>query len=425
MDRILNNMLVRFDYSEEGGLFHVIRKHRRCACDEILCDHGWAAKFIIQAINRDGCIVGADIDFSALFVSKEAAGENFGEPETQPQKQPSKLASVEESKGWLPGETRSNNHHSYRRWREDTDKLSEDMSTVLGEHLEQRTQLLETAFQELMRVSAENKRLSEMVATQEESTQSEEDDAVSTIMPNDSSTVVERYLNPKKFMPQGSTYVMKDSRTVLEPISQITQPQVERQVVAGFVKTETMSQKEKDSVDRVYMINGLAAPYKSGRLNFLIHFHTALTECKFDPLKSPVDALEELGFQKPTNPTSELMRQVVQRTFDFDSRVVIANPFRMPFIEVGMHLTDSAILKSFDLLSMEYRTLWFGEMKCLKVPIFHSEYNEFSTDAYQAKRRKSSSRSSRTSSSRHDSFHDQTSKQTTESKKKRSTILGF
>jgi hypothetical protein len=424
MDRIMNNTLIRFDYSEEGGLFHVTRKLRRCNCTEILCEHGWAARFIIQAINREGCKVGAtpNIDFSALFVSAEEANK---QPELT-----AKSAKVEEEvaepKDWFPGETRSASHHSYRRWREDTDRLSEDMSSVLGEHLEQRTQLLENAFQELMRVTSENKKLSEKLSAHKESEETlEEDDAVSTILPNDSSTVVERYLNPKKFMTQGSTYVMKDNRTVLEPISKLSNTVEEKVVVGGFVKTDVMSQREKESVDRVYMINGLAAPFKHGRLNFLTHFHTALTECRFDPLKNPVEALEDLGSQKPINPTAELMRQVVQRTFDFDSRVVIANPFSLPFLEVGMHLTDSAILKSFDFLSIEYKATWFSQMKCLKVPNFHAEYNGFSTEAYQVKHRRSSNRSTRTSSSRHDSFHEPTTKQHVESKKKRSTILGI
>lgn len=216
------------------------------------------------------------------------------------------------------------------------------------------------------------------------------DEVASTIMPGHSSSVVERYMSNQKFMPT-SAYVLQRKSTVLEPVSEesnFIEPR--KDVVAGFVKTNSMMRVEKASNDRVYLINGLAAPFKDSRLNFLIHFHTALHECSFNPQTDPIDALEELGNSRPKNPTGELICQVVRRTFDFDEQTIIANPFNLPFIEVGMNITDSVVLKTLDLLRIEYKSLWFAQMKCLRVPGFHSEYRQLSTEVFKSGSRRGS-----------------------------------
>jgi len=58
----------RFRYEDKGGRLHIIYTGR-CDCTEILCDHGWSPRFILQIIVREGQTVGADINLSELFIS--------------------------------------------------------------------------------------------------------------------------------------------------------------------------------------------------------------------------------------------------------------------------------------------------------------------------------------------------------------------
>lgn len=425
IDRIMDNNSVRFSYSEEGGLFHVKRESYKCGCTEIMCDHGWSMRFILQAINREGCQVGAlpDIDFSALFVSKDSLDES--DNETIAKGSPKLPVIEEERPKWTPGNHKFSTVHDHRKWQEDQNKLGEEMSSVLSEHLEQRTQMLEKAFREIVVLNEEKKRLEDKMS--EVKFSHKEDELASTIVPDDSSSTVERYTGSRRFMAEGSTYTVRGRQTALEPIVARSERE-NKEVVGGYLVTEEMRIKEQESFDRVYMINGLAAPFQSGRLNFLIHFHTALSECKIDPKVNPIEALEEIGTRKPINPTAELMRQAIQRTFDFSTMSVIANPFKMPFIEVGMHITESSIVKTLDLLFGEYRSSWFEAMKCLKVPDFHTEYGNISTEIYTMRRRSSSSSSRRTrgvTTNRRDSVTESGTAAPPSGKKKKQSLLGF
>lgn len=377
---------VRYTYSEESGLFHIDEAKLCCNCTEILCDHGWASRFILQVITRPGLRVGADVDLSALFMQ-------IGDEEAKRDSMP-RVEEVKEEQKRAELKT----------------ELDVDMCRMLEETLERRTSLLQQTFEQLLR-SRENAESSES-----------DDGACSTVKPQDSSSVLSRY--KKSYMPEGTVYNFRRTRTTLEPLQEVSPLNVEKDVVQGFKKTLLMAAEEKDSVDRVYMINGLAAPMKNSRLNFLMHFHTALQECKFNPDQDPVDALESLSLCKPKNPTEELVKQVTQRTFDFEQMVVVANPFRLPFIEVGMSITDSIILKAFDLLRSEYRTLWFQEFKCLIVPPFHNEFLAFSTSVRGESRRRRSSTRSRPAVEEWTRAPSKAA--TTRSKQKRSSsILGF
>jgi len=348
----------RFNYEDAGGIMHITWNREKCTCSEILCDHGWASRFILQIITRPGQKVGAgtEIDFSKFFIMEEDVKE-------------AKKKKEEERKA--ASEARKDKNGEMKR------SMEKDMVNMLEGQLNARTEALELALLTLMSDREQKK------GTDCESvTEDERSDLESTIHPIDSSSVVERY--GRKFMPSGSVYKVGKASTVLEPVQEIQDLQPTVNVVQGFMRTQGMREAERQSNSQVHAINGLAAPFKDVRLNFLCHFHTALQECNIDPQSNPTDALDSIGTLKPQNPTDELIKQVVIRTFDFDETVVIANPFRLPFIEVGMLITDSMLIKCLTLLESEYKTKWFEQMKCLKIPKFHDEFGSLSTRVRQS-----------------------------------------
>lgn len=350
---------VRYTYEEYGGILHLVRTSGFCPCTDVLCNHGWSARFIIQLIARAGVKVGAaDVDFSALFIQP-----GHSESEPDPVGKPTSLRPAPLVDRHVEAEKRHKIEHN----------LDMEMTSMLSAQLERRTEMLERMFKEIVQ---------EKGIQEPQNGEHVEGSVVSTLGPRDSSSTMSRYLAGKRFMPEPS-YNLRGGKTVLEVVSEEPGQQTEKQVIRGFLKTDGMRSREIESNERVYTINGLAAPFKNSRLNFLIHMTTALAECSFNPRTDPIDALEEIGTKKPRNPTGELMRQVIQRTFCFKEMAVIANPFRIPFIEVGMLLSDSSVLKMLDLLNSEYKMLWFEELKCLRVPPFHKDYLSSSTNSEQ------------------------------------------
>jgi hypothetical protein len=429
---------VRFSYRETGGLFHVDQFH---LCDDktdIMCQHNfWAARFILSVITRSGTRVGADIDLSALFIDRSkgpvstlshiSEGTEY-ETVLEPKRRPTHAANSQMHHEEHPSVEplgRPTSKAPLNRLHDIDPSLDQALAGVLDSHLEERTAMLDKALQELTEETAKAKALNETLRRSSElgiKGSAEAVEVASTMMPNDSSSVIERY--QRHFIDRAS-YNMRANRTELEPLSKRDQSPEYKDVVCGFMRTASMVVKEEEQKDRVYMINGLAAPFKDSRLNFLCHFHTALQECSFDPKMDPIDALQEIGESRPLNPTGELMRQVIQRTFDFSDMVVVANPFRIPFIEVGMNLTDTVVMKSLDLTLAEYKTAWFQEVKCLKMPPFHDEYTAYTTavrDPHRQgsyRRRRSSSRSVRSPSAKAEAETVPTST------RRHTSILGF
>jgi len=414
-EEMMANTSIRYTVDESGGLFHVERVPGECDCKDILCDHGWAARFVLTAISSAGRRVGAhhsNIDFSALFVEKESTD---GKPIMPGDEDQESFFTVNELKI----------REKDRQAREiERKNLDVEMSSVLGSHLERRTQMIEEALKNLL---AERDLTQKLNQSKQKTLDSEDEDCVETIRPCDSSSVIERYTDGRRFMQHSSAYTYRDNKTHLEPVveNQVVLP--ERVVVQGFVKTKLMEEKEKESHDRVYTINGLAAPFRNSRLNFLTHVNTALVECSFDPMSDPIDALEEIGTVKPKNPTGELVRQVVQRTFDFDQLSVIANPFKLPFIEVGMPITDSVVLKSLELLQLEHKSLWFSEMKCLRVPKFFDDFTGVSTEVSRSGVKDGTRRHRRPSRTGREEHVEQSRQGTSEKRFQRrsATVLGI
>jgi len=296
--------------------------------------------------------------------------------------------------------------------------------------LSSRTEALEIALsslleekQRLARQRLEGRRDSHQMNTESES------DVESTVLPFDSGSNIGRY--SKQFVKPGPIYNVRRAMTSLEPVEEVPSLRRNFDVVQGFLKTEDMQKREKKAMDKVYTINGLASPFKNSRLNFLIHFHTALSTCGVNPKTEPGEAFEMIATMRPQNPTEELIKQCMIRTFDFEEANVIANPFDLPFIEVGMLISESMLVKCLTLLQSEYRTLWFNSMKCLTVPTFHDEFSTFSThmmaksSGREHSRRRTTRRGSDQASTTSESEGKQGSGQYFMRQRKPRTILGL
>jgi len=432
----------RFQYHDDCGRLHILGTSKdKCGCSEILCDHGWASRFVLQIITREGQVVGADIDFSELF------GGGMEKPE------PSVLnAESMEKRNKQTLETlnrRDSVHTAHRSPVNDPhqeairEQLSNDMIRLLEEQLNARTESLQLTVEALINEKNKTQQGKSSMLSSDcfETDTDDETRTVKTLEPTDSSSVLSRYHNNKRYMSPGTAlsvngasqkqvYRMNRGTSVLEPVQEVTDLSRTFDVVTGYVKTEPMMVKERESLGKVYAINGLAAPFKDKDLNFLIHFHTALDTCGLNPTERPIEAFEYLGALKPRNPTEELMKQVICRTFDFEEMCVIANPFQLPFINVGMQITEKILCKCMSLMKSKYRNSWFDQMKCLKVPKFHNEFDDYSSDivyrdTYQQSRTNQQRRRSRREGQGSESESTTSSGKAGSQKKKSNSILGL
>jgi hypothetical protein len=353
--RELKESPVCFEWTEKGGYYHVGKvQYEPCRCNEVVCSHGFSSRFLMCVMVQPGLKIGGTIDLGALFADVE--NDNEPAPETL-QPLPSRGNAIPI---W---------HDQSYYEQQDTDDKSNTIERL-------------------------NKQIQEMMA-KESQKESE------TVLPDDSSSQVSRY--EKKFMKDGTVFsrrgrtqdemlyqrpresvddrqtvynVSKKSGTVIGFQQEVSRPIVVKDVVRGFVKTEGMAQKEAESNKKIAPINGLANPFKSHRLNLLCHFHTAVDSVLTGTGEMTYyDALSDLAQLKAVTPSQELSHQIVVRTFDMKSSVVMANPFKLPFVEIGMIMSDDCLNKCFKMLNMEYQILWFEEMKSLKVPSFHRVYD--------------------------------------------------
>lgn len=333
---------VRFEYSEDNHLFHITKTsgyHCGCSPGEILCEHGWNARFLIVTVIGTNSRLGGTIDFNQLL----EGGYKFPEMEEMPdlskfETQPQKEAALNASRI------------------KDKSMIESDIMSF-----------------------------------------------VETLKPDDSSSCIDRY--GRRFVKPGSiiqrhdsvssekfnetdSFVIDDSETVLTitggnefreiPMS-VAPLDLERKVIRGFLRTEEINARERRAVKGVCTINGLNNPFKSNRLNFLCHFMTTFGSTRNKTPSVLYDRLVRSVGSKSKTPTDLLTHMVVSSTFDFRQNVIIANPFKLPYISIGMHLSDSCLVKCFNMLWLEYKVLWFEQMNDLLIPNFHSDYDEMDT----------------------------------------------
>lgn len=360
-----------FSFEESGGKLHISSVNLSCSCNSVLCDHGWSSKFMLCILTRENQIVGSELDIEAFFSS--------GVAPTQPlsfQEQP-RMAFQN-----LPPESNYQRiasqvpHMSYK------EEMSRDVGGVLTEELNKRPAAFKERPADLARVlkgdtieertTALEKLLSGMLQSQDETVVADcEESEVGTIRPFDSSSNLSRY--PRRYMTTGSVYSPGRAGTTLEPLAPRLQG-ISEDIVQGFVKTESMQRAEEESLAKVRPINGLAAPFKSSRLNLLVNLHSMIGTNGNISGEDLENVLKWASKKTTTSPSEVLVQQILARTFDFERSVVIANPFTLPYLEVGMCVTGDTLRTMFILLLGEYKLLWFQEVKGLIVPSFHDEF---------------------------------------------------
>lgn len=371
----------RFSYEERGGVIHINGPDRTfCSCEEILCDHGWASRFILCMLATE-VKVGASLDFDAIFgEGQDKASDTVlpAKPERGPQ-------------GWLDGvEDPSCGEESAD---EEVGAPSTSVDDFIGR--------LRRSAGDYGRQPPEPEPLDFGKANKKPAgadghqgpqlgrwASPPASRVVPTILPSDSSTQIGRYAQRtnRRYMDQGSVLTVGRRGHKIEELVEARPVTVEHQVVRGFLKTKKMAREESDVNDTVYTINGLANPFRNNRLNFLCHFHTACELFSSIQGETPFGIIQKIYEMSAKTPTEELMKQVVCKTFDMERMLVVANPFKLPHIEIGMHLSDRSVAVCFDLLRGEYKTLWFGEVKSLSVPRFHDEYSDLRPDAWTGRR---------------------------------------
>jgi len=201
-----------------------------------------------------------------------------------------------------------------------------------------------------------------------------------SVTPNDSSSVLERYATPGRLMPRGTVFTAVPVQTSAGRQQGSTMLSVHNSLVSGYYTNEDLRSQEQRSVKRLRPINGLPSPFVNSRLNFLCNFHTGLDRAKDRSQNGLLAGLFEAMRSTPLIPADDLLNQVLNCTIDREDCVFTSNAFKLPYIEIGMHVSEESLMKMFDLLYGEYKNLWFQEYKGLTVPGFHSEYASRSHD---------------------------------------------
>jgi hypothetical protein len=384
MKYLMRDNTSRFGFEEIGGVYHIGHYIVNDPCDSIMCDHGWAPRFIMAALTRDGARIGATIDIDQLFIDVLSGNDEAADIEDY-----RSCITVQQSRiKELEQKLDNTNNALEREFTRKNDDGSEEkvINSRLNLHktptIEQYLTTNETDIEKIINDKIIS--IFEGMRPQPLSSRSELGLAkgkAESLLPDDSSSQLERY--NRSYMPEGTVYDITGKGTQLAiahkiELPKITEEQEEVNVVQGFIKTETHRRLEKESLSKLAPINGLANPFKSSRLNLLCHFHTALQTIDTGlGVETNYDRVKWLNDYEAKNPSQELAYQMIVRTFCFRTGSIIANPFKFPYIEVGMLISDDCLYKSFDLMRSEYKTLWFDEMKSLAVPSFHDDYRGF------------------------------------------------
>lgn len=199
-----------------------------------------------------------------------------------------------------------------------------------------------------------------------------------SLLPDDSSSTLERYESNRRFMKQGTVFSpasLEESRVIRkEDLS------VENYLVNGYYQDKELREAEEEAVLRLRPINGLPTPFTNKRLNFLANISTAIGRSQRKYSGTVMHSTLRSMNSRARNPHDNLLLQVLHVTLDLDTMRVVSNLFRLPYLEIGMQVSEDSMVKCFDLLEDEYKTLWFSQLKDISVPVFHSRYEGCSTD---------------------------------------------
>jgi len=397
-----------------------------CDCRKHVCEHGWDFISIMCILHNPTIRMGAStVDFNFLM------GDDDGEDAVEstihpgwPHQNREPLTSLDSQ---VPEalRTRSAPSHGIQPIASVTcpsiEKIRSDLKS-LG-LLPERFELREKSS---AHESAEDRMRQSNLSTRFESPARSGE--TESLAPSESSSNVGRY--KKTFLRHGEQFV-PETRSGWDPLEDLVEEPTDLGLVAqgrspfqilgseGVMSASYATKKdlelEKKIRDSMKPVLGLAKPFSCKRLNFLSNLYTGMSKLYFSDDRSFLDALWECMASEPRNPVEELLRVVLLSTFNKSSQLVIANVFKLPYLEVGMEISEDTVAKCFDLLGSEYKICWFDAMKGIKVPEFHSNFRRYST----ASRSSGSSTRSTASSSR------RSSKTSTKSKSSSGSLLGM
>jgi len=372
----------RFSFTENGGIMHVEsctyrydNPVHRNQNEALVTDEGVSSRYMVIMLGASNKLVGGEVyDLNEIFG-------NLNEDDAT-----DLTMSPTEFQRLRPTESLINEIEDYQRKIvmepveevEENDSLKNDSmmsQTILDQHdmihrLKQQLDLKDKKYQ--------NARSALKKFVQEN--QSDRNSMMSiqdTITANDSaSNVGIMHKRPKSKTVISTTF---NGRRTVDNLVEVDDLNVQKQVIIGFRKTDSMQKVEKERNSKVTPINGLANPFRNDRLNLLVHFHTAVqTNLPIDNDQGYATSLKRILKYKSRSPSEELSRQIIETTFDFESLAIVANPFLLPFIEVGMSISDNCLISCFTLLRSEFEMLWFNSMKSLLIPDFHKKFRNYS-----------------------------------------------
>lgn len=397
----------RFGFEDHGGVYHVSTfVTRPCLHDELECNHGWDISYVTSMLSSQTTRIGADVIMldelfsdAGLTPDDTCTASSFEsiEPEDNPtmihelrhqitKKHPIELENEIDQKN----EVIQDQLDEIRRLSSRMNAPGKDIADMPEGNYKRDMEILSRQVQSitsklgqiLSSDSANSSVVTPKVRMREPSHK------LPSLSPSDSSSHIDRY--NRKFLSPGTVYsVLRNGKVVEEEQVEIQRPTIIKPVVRGFMKTEQMLEIETKINDTVRPINGLAAPFKNHRLNLLVHFHTALETVRSEDMQiDDFQVLQTLYSYRARTPSEELAQQMVTKTFNVETRVVVANPFRLPYIEIGMQISDNSLAKCFYLLNSEYQSLWFDEMKNLIPPSFSSEFRGFTETQLSVERKR-------------------------------------
>lgn len=361
----------RFAWEEIGGVQHIgsyIDGYELST--DVFNELGWSAKYVICMLVSPGARIGSESGYGGLFEKiMNAANEDDELPEEEDDLTPRITSPRKQSfndSGFSSGEEHlrydlNDKYSEMEKLNEQIKMLQRRISKGRSQTVEEMDERTIQRFANLLNKQGKLRRVK------------------TELEPNDSSSVAERYENEERFMDEGTVFEMRGpGRTELSTIQEVQDLRPQREIIVGFKKTQEMVVQEGKVYRRVSAINGLANPFHSHRLNFLCHFDTAIKSITLRRNDfSHYDTLSWILDHKSVTPSQELLYQVVKNTFDISQNRIIANPYKLPFLEVGMLISDDCLAKCFELLKLEYKQLWFEKMKGLIIPEFHSDFLNF------------------------------------------------
>jgi len=457
----------RFKLQETSTGFHVApMTFGPCECPpkEVLCDHGWAARYVLCAIiKRNRFLGGTQFNFedflnaaSAVDDSDNDSGTVLDLPAVTAQLDNAKerldrlmkvkedLKKIEEIRCQTSREMRAVDEDITVKFKElRHGNLDERGREILADQerkqFERQRRFYD--YEETERVlKAEVKKMTdEQLIPQRLNSRR----PGSTIVPDDSVTQIGDRNMKGAFLREGTVITSASGRVGRSNLGKLVNfslPDVPESAI-GFVQTEDTYAGDVAARQSVVPINGLSKPFSNSRLNLLGHVYTGLNiVTKESEDTSFMSMLSNVRKSKLNSPPVQLFRQLLNCTFDWEEGNVKSNPFNLPYIEVGMSISEDSLIKCFNLLNSEYRNLWFSELKQMQVPSFAHEFDNLCDYSLKGKGRSKSSSGSKTSESSYDDKWTESgsqrthfsSKESKERKKRkdsnsstRSSILGF